>query len=102
MKQYFDDNRALTNAVSLGYDLWTGFESQQHAIHRGHTPECSLIFQHLNDVLCQRFFYLAMTRNGLTNPCLWILVPIMSSTATNKDASTVFNSADEIAAFHES
>jgi len=58
--------------------------------------------KHLNDMFRQGLLYFAMTRDRLTNSRMRILIPIMSSTTPNQNASAFLQLTDEVTAFHES
>lgn len=48
------------------------------------------------------FFDFAVTRDGLANACLEILIPIMPSAVTNKNAVGLFNLPNQVISFHAS
>ena len=58
--------------------------------------------KHFENMLRKMIFYFFMSRNRLRNFGVWIVIPIMVATMTDKNAAELFDFLDQIAMFHAS
>ena len=68
----------------------------------GRRVRALLLSQHFKDVPGQRFFNLGVAWNRLAHSGFGILVPVVSFAGADEGASLLLDSADQIAALHES
>jgi hypothetical protein len=60
------------------------------------------VFQLPKNVACEMILDFGMTRNRLTGVSAWVLLPVVSPTMPDEDASRCFDLADEFSPFHAS
>lgn len=65
-----------------------------------HVRRSSWDVQFLDDALGKEFLDLTMPGNGLADPGLRVLIPIVTTAVTDEDATGLLNLTDQIAALH--
>ncbi len=62
---------------------------------------CRAIQQKTNDVACEGFLDFTMPGHWLRDPCCWISMPIVFTSMSNQDASSLFDRPDQLASWHD-